>query len=189
MLAAGAASATTFNFGNGFDNQSSVVLNSPDLTLTVSAYSDYVTGAGADTVGTINRNINGWGVSGAPDLGRLGASATETEALVLTFSRAVTLQSLSIFQPSTLGAFFSLLDSGDALLQRFAVPTGAPTPDVFNISYQGTTFVILGDSQGNGVRLAGLTVAAVPLPAASLLLASGLGLLGLFGRRRRKARA
>lgn len=194
-FSASAALALTFNFGGGSDNLGSIALPEMDgITLTITAFDDYASG----TAGSIGRNRNnGWGVSGNPDRNWLGANNSATEALVLSFSSAVTLNSLTMTERGNNNSAFSLLDGSDDTIGRYIVPNGGGAT-VFDLdaltpaggtSFTGMSFVLLGDTQGGGVRLSSLTVAAVPLPAALTLMLAALGGLGLVSRRRRAAQA
>lgn len=192
-FSASAALALTLNFGGGSNNLDTIVLPETDgITLTVTGFSDYPSG----TVGNITRNrANGWGVDGGPNRGALGANTSATEALVLTFSSAVTLSTLVLTERGNNTSGVSLLDGDDNEISGFLVPNGgatafdlsAITPET-GTSFTGTTFVLFGDRAGGGVRLSSLTVAPVPLPAAISLMLAALAGLGLVrrGRKRRE---
>lgn len=195
-LAASTASALTFDLENqpGPNNQTTLVFNDPSgLSLTITGFSDYVRGAGADTLGFISKASGGLGVDDNPQGTRLGAA----EALVLTFSSKVSLTSLSIREVGQSDSFVSILDGDDNGIAGFdplTVPNGA-NPQLFNVAglpgFMGTRFVLEGQDLGNsggGVRLAALSaVTAVPLPGTIGLLLAGVAGLAFVGRRRTAA--
>lgn len=185
-FSASASVALTLNFGGGSDNLDTISFPETDgISLTVTGFSDYADG----TAGDIHRNgTNGWGIGGNPDRNWLGANGSRIEALVLTFSRSVSLESLIMTERGNNDSAFSLLDGTNNSFGRFVVGNGSgpATFDLESVGVQGTTFVILGDQQGGGVRLSGLTFSAVPLPAPVALLLAALAWLGFTSRRKRR---
>lgn len=125
------------------------------------------------------------------------------EALTLTFSSAVTINSLyflDLFQNPNAMQFnervFVAADGGvaNAFDAQVAFPDAFGYGAFTGLSLTGTTFVFTAGSENDGVAnpdfaLAGLDVAPVPLPAGVWLLGAALGGFGVMRRRARKAAA
>lgn len=82
----------------------------------------------------------------------------------------------------------SLIVSTATTTQGKSLVPGSFTFDALPGTYYASLFGIAGgplEMGLYGVQIEQMTVAAVPLPAAAVLLASGLGVLGVMARRRR----
>lgn len=179
-----ANAVTVFNFTGQNDTQNSISLTRSGLTLVVSAFE--LTSTGATNPRNIDRDNTGWGVEGSPDDGRVGFRSSEnlTEFLELSFAAPVSVDSVSFFHEGDAngrvrfgtqqaGIPVFRID-GDARSESF-------TPD-FAIS---DTWFVRGD--GRGLRLASITVSAIPLPATVWMLLASVGGLCLMRRFRRQS--
>ena len=173
------ASTVTFDFSGSGGNTGSTTANYMQGGINL----DVVSTGGNITIGG-----NGLGVSGTPNRGRLGVG----ELLSFTFSPAVKLLTSIVFEAGNGTDTVRIRDGSGTVLTSFVVNNapGLFTQDLSALNLTASTYLFdVTSSSGSrqGVRIAGLEVAAVPLPASGLLLIAGLG--GLAAMRRRRSAA
>jgi hypothetical protein len=192
-LAASGAHAESFNFyqsktlSNLVDTNSSVInVTSGSIGLALSAVS---TNSGAK----VARRWDGVGVnSGLGDPGDLNSSLLGSDTLLLTFNKAVSLNSIG----------FSSWDNGlfGVGADKVSITTGGQTYslslnngkspittfDLNGLALSGQSFLIKAQGLTSSFRLASLNVTAVPEAGTSAML--GLGLAGIALAARRKSR-
>lgn len=220
---AGAAVAATFSF-----SEDPRVITSPytfsynDLTVSVTGWNYTPPAAVGDTVTpdspsdvVVNRQGLGVCENNAGDGKQCGNTTIDAvtddgpELAVFTFSRAVTLSSISFNQDDTGERVDFLTSMGSFPLTYRGFQTfssGGPNQDTFTLSLGSLKQLGIGvfssSNQSDQVRISGFTLecdgltncldddgntggpSVVPLPAGLPLLASALG-IGLFLRRRR----
>ena len=151
------------------------------LTATLSAFDEN------GNIGSMNFSRNGVGVQGAPEGGRLALA----ETLVFEFSNdPVSFDGVAVFEAGAEAESVQVL-SGGVLIERLDLPAANGNSTVefdlsaLNLVTNEITLVGLApNAPGNlGVRLASLSVTAVPLPASALLLLAGIGGLVLVRRK------
>ncbi len=174
VLSSHSASAATFTFlNNGADNLASLSFSDDGIDLVVS-------GSGA----SVSQAGNGLGVTGGTGQNRIGSG----ESLMFDFDPAVALLSSLIFERGSGTDTVELLDANNILLDTFLISgPGNSFQTLSNLNFSGSKFTIRNGGGGNGFRVAGITVSAVPLPAALPLFGGGLALMGLIGWRRKRA--
>lgn len=187
------AQAATFDFyENGgplvSSNSSALSFSSGGLTLTVTAAS-----SGGSSAQVANR-WDGLGVyTGGLDASDVGSSAFNNpgDVLILTFSQAIQLSSLSFsaWDGSLLGDAAKLTWANGLYQNLTTATTGGTTPTFTwsgSTSPSGTVLKIQATGSFSSFRLAGLTVSAVPESPAMAMMALGLAGLGVAVRRRRE---
>lgn len=113
------------------------------------------------------------------------------ERLVLTFSETVEIYSLDISEIEGLESpprerdEWDVWTSTDGVNFTKVATNSIDDPFVFGWGVEVQAVAIGVDQGYDGIRVAGATIAAVPLPAGGLLLLSGLAGAGLLRRRRR----
>ncbi|MEM8556100.1 MAG: hypothetical protein AAGF71_14900 [Pseudomonadota bacterium] len=186
ILASAAAStspvvghAATFGFSSVVAGTSSFTDTVDGLTLTLTALSDIVPNP---IIGELSKSGNGnfVGVESPPN--GINVDATNNgnvvEALLITFSEAVTLDRLDLDERGSNDSAAALLDDSFSLIQVLDMPAGGN--DNFNFTgLIGTSFAIAGVPNEGGFMLRQVRATAlpapVPLPAGLPLLAVGLG--------------
>lgn len=144
-----------------------------------------------DGVATLMQNGNGLGVNGRPDLNPWqldGAPVGSSEFITVVFAKAVNLVNIRFINVDRNDEFDYSING-----QRFVsnVNIGARTP-TYSLSFERVKTLIIRasgspfvDALGNDdFSIAGLEVAAVPLPAGGMLLLGAVGALATLRRRR-----
>jgi hypothetical protein len=187
VCAASAAPAATISYdltAGGSNNSSSLSFTNTGVTMGVTS-----------TGGTINRNVNGFGVGGTVNAGRLGLG----EALTFSFSEAISSFTAAIFETGREAERFGVRINGLPTLFTIAASSNGTSFTTFNFASLFTTpitsFSIFGvepNAGGNrGVRVSNVTVTTpppivispVPLPAGLILLLTALGAITVIRRR------
>lgn len=115
-----------------------------------------------------------------------GFSAGAAEWLTVTFDYAVRLNNFTLARMEN-GDDYAYSINGGALTQSTLAFNEVAANNVFSLSIFAQGTVSDGVAGIDDFTLKGIEVAAVPVPAAGLLLAGGLGLLGAVRRSRRAA--
>ena len=192
FLSAG-ANAVTFDFRIEAPEVAGPVSYGPwdGISVTVTAFKDF--GLTTQTQAVVEQSDRGIGVSGNPAGNEVGIN----EALQFGFTPGVNLLASLLFEVGTDDSQFNLLNSSLDVVHSFTVPgintNGQVLIDLAGLSLSDTWFTIVGVDNGttngfdSGALIKEVTVtAAVPIPPALLLFATGLFGLGVLGRRRRK---
>ena len=196
VTSAGAAGAVTFDF-TGTTDTASVThsVTSEGVTVTASGVACYRPGCvGAD----LDRWGNGLDIHSAADTDHRVDGSGALEAVVLTFSQAVSLTGLRFHHVDRRDDFalWGSDGAGWTKLLRAAVTDDDPKRNTtgghdFAAPFTGSVFAVAATDAADGWKLRGVSAdvppsqppAPVPLPAGVALLLGGLGALDLLRRR------
>ncbi|MBL3559530.1 VPLPA-CTERM sorting domain-containing protein [Rhodovulum sulfidophilum] len=193
MLIGGSASAATFDFtsSSSLDSNKQMTVDGVTLTAYAGIYADKpLSGANEDeilhtdcsTTSSCDRSVyqgsSGLGVAGVAD-GPFIDGFFGNDLLTLSFSQTVDFSKVDF-------SFWDDSDSFDLFVDgQLVAPEERSGETPFWLSgLRGTSISFGADSWNDSYKLASITVAPVPVPAAGLMLLGGLG--GLAALRRKK---
>lgn len=182
-IAAGSASAATFNFGGSSGATSSKSFTVDGITAVATAFREGPLGF-LQFVGNVTQNASGLGVSSFPD------TSGDIDGFILKDTLVLTFDQLVSFSLATFGAvdrqddWDIYVDNGSGNWVQVANDI---TDNPFNFNGGTVKRIAFGaDGGDDDFRLSSVQVSAVPLPAGGWLLIAGIG--GLVAlRRKRKA--
>ncbi|MBL3568820.1 VPLPA-CTERM sorting domain-containing protein [Rhodovulum visakhapatnamense] len=191
VLGAGAASAATFDFKTmSLDSSHQLTVDGVTVTAYAGVYRDFpnpdtIVQTDCSTTSSCDRSVyqgdHGLGVTGFLD-GPYIDGFLGNDLLTLSFSQTVDFSAV-------LFSFWGNSDSFDLFVDGTLVsPEERSGPNPYPLSgLRGTSISFGADAMDDSYKLASITVAPVPLPAAGLMLLGGLGGLAAVGRRKKKS--
>ncbi|PTW50116.1 putative secreted protein [Rhodovulum kholense] len=200
VLGAGAASAATFDFTTlSLDSNSQLTVDGLTVTAYAGIYADRpFSGPNKDEIlaadcsvsstcdGYVSQSPEGLGVAGNDGFifsdSPFIDGAVFNDLLTLSFGQTVDFTEVAF-------SYWDSNDSFDLFIDGVLVTPEERTGDTpYPLSgLTGTSISFGADSVFDQFKLASITVAPVPLPAAGLMLLGGLGGLAAVGRRKKKA--
>ncbi len=191
VLSTSIAHAVTFNFGGYGGLADSYDFSSSGINLTVTAgrfksdgtiidegrVGQYAWGLGATTRWHDSHQVDGY---------------KGNDILIFSFDQKVTLEKVAFSYVDGNDRFRFFHDTDhDGELTDFGTSIDIPYGNVyvFNSVWDGKLFGIGAKGKYDNFKIEGFHVTPIPLPAALPLFAGALGLLGLFGWRRKRAAA
>ncbi|MFT4783374.1 MAG: hypothetical protein ACI9IV_001109 [Paracoccaceae bacterium] len=207
-LTAGVGSAETVTYyetlADGPDNLTSMP---PSAYMKPTFYgyaSDFVGTTTTGTAANISQTANGWGVDDGAGSGALGSNfglVAGNEALVLEFTRDVSISYFKLRNYSTVNQFFDLYVDGVKIVTHIRSNPGniSGAKVAFNYTSSPLTgsvfsFVSRTANPATGIKDVGFyltefyVTAEVPLPATAPILGGGLIVAGILLRSRRRMR-
>ncbi|MFT6103638.1 MAG: hypothetical protein ACJA1E_000050 [Paracoccaceae bacterium] len=208
-LTAGVGIADTVTYydtlGEGPDNLTSVP-PSDYMKPTFYGYAaDFVGTTTTGTAANITQTANGWGVDDGAVVGAAAGSnlglVAGNEALVLEFTREVSINYFTLRSYSTVNQFFDLYVDGVRVVTNRRSNPGSVSGGSVAFNYLPTpftgsvfSFVSKTANPATGIMNTGFylstfnVIAEVPLPATAPILAGGLVVAGILLRSRRRTR-
>ena len=188
----------TYDFNNPGPDQSGASFSFTEggFTVEVTAFNQF---PDQNNVDTVTWQSNGLGVAGGPDGSRLGTNGNDgdnndgtnsenNEALVFNWgsTKVLVLRGL-ILENGGGSEIFDVLGDGVRAVDNRSI--SGPSSSTVGVSFvadslMGSQITFMHEA-GSGIKIRGLTVEVVPVPATLALF--GLGLAGLGWRSRRKA--
>jgi len=188
MLIGGSASAATFDFtSSSLDSNNQLTVGGVTVTAYAGVYRDFpnpdkILHTDCSTTFSCDRSVyqgsHGLGVAGFLD-GPYIDGALGNDLLTLSFNQTVDFSEVAF-------SFWDSWDSFDLFIDGELVsPEERSGPNPYPLSgLSGTSISFGADAWNDSYKLASITVAPVPVPAAGLMLLGGLG--GLAALRRKK---
>lgn len=177
----GAMAATTFDLtGSPASEAPSYSFSADGINMTATGFTDLVFSGLQQT--DVTQDTTGLGVTRFFDTDS-DLDGQVDEFLVFTFDQTVKFFTILFEDVDPNDDWDLFVDSGSGFAQ--VADENTDNPYSFSAGTNGNRVAIGADGGNDSFRVSSITVAAVPLPAAGLLMLGALG--GLIGLRRRKS--